>query len=172
MLAAFLLLLECFSFKINPLGLHITILLWTVTTAGFFLFDNGLLLKWWFYPNWAVWYRQRGPGATPTLLDNTLHRVNLWKSTSITRGFILFIIWSVPILYAQYLLSIIVFIPHTVLNMLGLRFVKAWGGLLRPKLFVLHSAKWRVSDLFHPWGSSNAMYDSGLSHSWREVHSL
>jgi dimethylaniline monooxygenase (N-oxide forming) len=150
MLAVFLLLLECFRLDLNPLGVWLTLLLWVVTAVGFFLVDNGLLLKWWFYPNWAIWYRQRGPGAVCTLPGTVLQRVNLWEATSITVGFVLLVLWSVPSFYAQRLLSVFVFVPHVILTALGLRFPKAWGGLLRPKLFALHSNQWRVSDLFLP----------------------
>ncbi|CZR56845.1 uncharacterized protein PAC_06734 [Phialocephala subalpina] len=118
-------------------------LLWVATAAGFFLFENGLLLKWWFYPHWAIWYRQRGPGAVPTLPGAVLQRVNLWKATHITLGFVLLVLWSVPTFYAQRL-------PYVVLTALRLNFSKAWGGLLRPKLFALHGTQWRVSDLFLP----------------------
>jgi dimethylaniline monooxygenase (N-oxide forming) len=150
MLAVLLLLLKYFHLNLNPLGLWFPWLLWAVTVAGFFLFDNGLLLKWWFYPNWAMWYRQRGPGAIPTLPGTVLRRVNLWKATRITMGFVLLVLWSVPTFYTQRLLSIFVFVPHAILTALGYRFRKAWGGLLRPKLFALHGTEWRVSDLFLP----------------------
>ena len=150
LLAVLMLLLDYFNLNPNTLGPWFSTLLWAVTMAGFFLFDNGLLIKWWFYPNWAVWYRQRGPGAVPALPGTVMRRVNLWTATAITEGFILLILWSVPILYAQRLLSILLFIPYTVLTALGLSFPKAWGGLLRPKLFVLHSAQWRIFDLFLP----------------------
>jgi dimethylaniline monooxygenase (N-oxide forming) len=150
MLAVLLLLLECFRIRPIPLGNWFPLQLWVATMAGFFLFDNGLILKWWFYPHWAVWYRQRGPGAIPTLPGTLLRRVNLWKATAITRGFVLVVLWSVPNFYAQRLLSFLVFVPHTILAALGFCFPKAWGGLLRPKLFSLHGTKWRVSDLFLP----------------------
>ena len=150
MLAVFLLLLEYFYPHLHLLGLRFSLLLWAVTVIGFFLFDNGLLLKWWFYPHWAVWYRQRGPGAVPTLSTNVMRRVNLWKATSITNGFVLLVLWSLPTFYVQRLLSIFLFVPHVILTALGLRFPKAWGGLLRPKLFALHGTQWRVSDLFLP----------------------
>jgi len=150
LLAVLLLLLNCFYASLNPFGLRFSALLWAVTVAGFVLFDNGLMIKWWFYPNWAVWYRQRGPGAIPSLLGGVLRRVNLWTSMAITKGFVLIILWSVLTLYAQRLLSLLVFVPHTILTALGLRFPKAWGGLWRPKLFVLHNTRWRASDLFLP----------------------
>jgi dimethylaniline monooxygenase (N-oxide forming) len=150
MLAVLLLLLGCFSTNLNPFSLRFSSLLWAFTTAGFFLYDNGLILKWWFYPNWAVWYRQRGPGAVPTLPGTLMQRVNLWKSTQITTGFVLLLAWSVPTFYAQRLLSLFVFVPHLILAALGQRLPKAWGGLLRPKLFALHGTQWRLSDLFMP----------------------
>jgi dimethylaniline monooxygenase (N-oxide forming) len=150
MLSVMLLLLECFPLSLNPLNLVSTLLLWAITAAGFFLFDNGLLFKWFFYPNWAIWYRQRGPGATPTLPAAVLRRVDVWKATSITRGFVLVVLWYVPTFYAQRLLSLFMFAPHVILTAFGLRFPKAWGGLLVPKLFALHGTQWRVSDLFMP----------------------
>lgn len=146
MLAILLLLLRISFFSAQWVGA----VLWSVTMASFFLYDNGLLIKWWYYPNWPVWYRQRGPGAVPSLLNDTLHRVDLWKATAITRGFVLMILWSVPTYYAQRLLSIVLFLPQIVLTRIGIPFPKAWGGLLRPKLFVLHSNEWRFSDLFLP----------------------
>jgi dimethylaniline monooxygenase (N-oxide forming) len=150
MLAVLLLLLQCFGLRSAALGDWLPLQLWAATVAGFFLFDNGLLLKWWFYPSWAMWYRQRGPGAIPTLPSSVLHRVNLWKATDITRGFVLVVLWSVPNFYAQRLLSPFVFTVHTILAALGLPFPKGWGGLLRPKLFSLHGTEWRLSDLFLP----------------------
>ncbi|KIW34271.1 uncharacterized protein PV07_01061 [Cladophialophora immunda] len=68
-------------------GIRSTLLMWAVSMAGFFVLYDGLLIKWWFYPHWAVWYRQRGPNADPALLDGVLNRVNLWKSTAITSGY-------------------------------------------------------------------------------------
>ncbi|KAK9414631.1 putative FAD/NAD(P)-binding domain-containing protein [Seiridium unicorne] len=131
-------------------GLQAPAFLWLATVVGFLAYDDGLLIKWWFYPNWSVWYRQRGPGASPGHLYETLNRMKLWRSTAITRGFVLLIFWIVPTYYLQRLLSVLLFVPHIILYMLGLSFPKAWGGLLRPKLFVLHSNPWRFSDLFMP----------------------
>lgn len=150
MLAVLLLLLEWFGMNMNPLGLWPASLLWAGTMAGFILFNNGLLIKWWFYPQWPMWYRQRGPGAVTTLPGIILRRVNLWKSTTITRGFVLLILRSVPTFYAQRLLSPLMFPLHVILDALGFRFPKAFGGLLRPKIFVLHGNRWRLSDLFLP----------------------
>lgn len=124
--------------------------LWLGTLISFFVLEDGLLIKWWFYPHWSVWYRQRGPAADPTLLLAVLDRVNIWKATAITIGFVLLVVWSVLTLYVQCLLSGPVFLLHTIFTALGLRFPKRWGGLLRPKMFVLHDTEWRLSDLFLP----------------------
>lgn len=123
---------------------------WALTIVPFFTIRNGLLIKWWFYPHWNVWYRQRGPDANPLLLERIMQRVNLWEATAITTGFVLLILWSWPMYYAQRLISIIAFVPDIVLATMGVRFPKTWGALLRPKLFALHSSKWRISDLFLP----------------------
>ncbi|KAM0813176.1 putative FAD/NAD(P)-binding domain-containing protein [Seiridium cardinale] len=131
-------------------GLQGPAFLWLATVVGFLAYDDGLLIEWWFYPNWSVWCRQRGPGASPGHLHETLSRVKLWRSTAITRSFVLLVFWIVPIYYLQRLLSVLVFVPHIILHMLGLSFLKAWGGLLRSKLFALHSNPWRFSDLFMP----------------------
>jgi dimethylaniline monooxygenase (N-oxide forming) len=120
------------------------------TLLGFLLVDDGLLIKWWLYPQWPVWYRQRGPSANPALLKNVLRRVPLWKSTAVTPGFLLLLVWSIPTYYFQRLLSPILFLPHLILAALGIRFRESWGGLLRPKMVVLHSGVWRFSDLFLP----------------------
>lgn len=124
--------------------------LWLGTLISFFVLEDGLLIKWWFYPHWSVWYRQRGPGADPALLLAVLDRVNIWRATAITIGFVLLVVWSVLTLYVQCLLSGPVFLVHTIFTALGLRFPKRWGGLLRPKMFVLHDTEWRLSDLFLP----------------------
>lgn len=153
LLAGLLLTLRaCFgsSSPLVPLRVQSALLLWIGSAASFLILHDGLLIKWWFYPHWAVWYRQRGPNANPTLLGAVLGRVNLWKSTAITRGFVLLILWSVPTFYAQRLLSLFIIVPSMVLGALGIRFPEAWGGLLRPKLFVLHSCPWRLTDLFLP----------------------
>ncbi|OAA60598.1 hypothetical protein SPI_05722 [Niveomyces insectorum RCEF 264] len=123
-----------------PASMWHPVLLWAATVAGFLLYRDGLLIKWWLYPQWPVWYRQRGPGANPTLLQGVLNRVPLWKYTAITRGFI----WLLR------LLSLPLFLPHLLLEAAGIRFREAWGGLLRPKMVVLHSGIWRLLDLFMP----------------------
>jgi dimethylaniline monooxygenase (N-oxide forming) len=123
---------------------------WLASVAGFFLYDDGLLIKWWFYPQWSVWYRQRGPGARPEYISHVLDRVRLLRSTKINAGFVLLVGWSIPTYYLQQLLNLVLFVAHVILETLGLSFPKAWGGLWRPKLFVLHSNPWRISDLIMP----------------------
>jgi dimethylaniline monooxygenase (N-oxide forming) len=135
---------------LGNISLWYPLLLWVATTSGFVFLYDGLLVKWWLFPQWPVWYRQRGPGAKPIVLQTVLRRVPLWKSTAITPGFILLLLWSIPTFYIQRLLSLFLFLPHIALTALGLRFREAWGGLLRPKMVVLHSNIWRVSDLFLP----------------------
>lgn len=149
-LAVFLMVLGCFWPSLNPLSFAATVLLWTGTAAGSLVVQDGMLFKWWVYPNWSVWYRQRGPRAEPKLLSDVLQRVNLWTSTSVTRGFILLVVYSLPTFYMQPLLSLLVFVPYAILNALGFRFRRAWGGLLRPKIFALHNTAWHLSDLFLP----------------------
>ncbi|ETS79070.1 hypothetical protein PFICI_08923 [Pestalotiopsis fici W106-1] len=124
--------------------------LWMATVAGFFLYDDGLLIKWWFYPQWSVWYRQRGPGARPGYLSHVLGRVRLRRSTKINAGFALLVGWSIPTFYLQQVLNMVLFVAHVILETLGLPFPKAWGGLWRPKLFVLHGNPWRITDLIRP----------------------
>lgn len=125
-------------------------LLWVVTVVGFLFYDDGLLIKWWLYPQWPVWYRQRGPHANPALLKAAMKRVPLWKSTAITRGFVLLLVWSIPTFYLQRFLSFFLFVPHLIFTALGVRYSEVWGGLLRPKMVVLHSGIWRAKDLFMP----------------------
>lgn len=137
-------------FGLNPLGFWPTFVTWLATLAGFFLIDDGVLIKWWFYPNWAVWYRQRGPGAQPALLKHVLGRVKLRRATAITTGFALFVSWAVIAFYVQRLLSPLLFLPNAMLARMNHRFPKAWGGFLKPKLFALHDCPWRFSDLFLP----------------------
>jgi dimethylaniline monooxygenase (N-oxide forming) len=123
---------------------------YSLATATFFFLYSGRLIKWWFYPHWSAWYRQRGPGSDPRLLDSLLDRVNIWRCTAITRGFVLLLLWSIPSLYIQQLLSIPLFLIARILHLTGLRYGKKLGGLLRPKLFALHGTEWRLKDLFVP----------------------
>lgn len=135
---------------IGPRFCPLDLVLWLGTLMSFLLLEDGLLVKWWFYPHWSVWYRQRGPGANTKLLQGVLDRVSIWRATAITRGFVLLLIWSALALYAQRLLSGPVFIVHSIFTAMGLRFPRRWGGMLRPKIFALHNAEWRLSDLFLP----------------------
>jgi hypothetical protein len=73
MLATVLLLLN--HTGVSTLGSSFAGRLWIVIVAGFFLYDDALLIKWWFYPQWPVYYRQRGLGAVPGLLKSVLERV-------------------------------------------------------------------------------------------------
>lgn len=148
-LAVVSLALHWFNMMEPRLG-RLALALWVSTLAGFLILEDGLLFKWWFYPHWSVWYRQRGPDADPTLLKTVLSRVNIWRATAITRGFVLLLVWSVMTVYMQWLLSVPVFIVYTIFISVGLRFSKRWGGMLRPKMFALHDAEWRLSDLFLP----------------------
>ena len=42
------------------------------TLVGFFLVDDGRIIKWWLFPQWPVYYRQRGPGADLAKLREVL----------------------------------------------------------------------------------------------------
>lgn len=132
------------------LSMRASVLLWAWSMIGFFLFDDGVLLKWWFYPHWAVWYRQRGPGADPILLKRLLGRVNLWESTAITRGFVLLILWSVPAYYVQRLTTVMLLVAKTILAAFGIQVQGYWGTQLLPKLYSLHGCPVRFSDIFLP----------------------
>jgi dimethylaniline monooxygenase (N-oxide forming) len=136
--------------SLSPFNVWGMVAAYSLATATFFVLYSGLLIKWWFYPHWSVWYRQRGPGSDPRLLDSLLDRVNIWRSTAITRGFVLLLLWSIPSLYIQQLLSIPLFLIARILHLTGLRYGKKLGGLLKPKLFALHGTKWRLKDLFVP----------------------
>ncbi|EXJ75294.1 uncharacterized protein A1O5_01990 [Cladophialophora psammophila CBS 110553] len=132
------------------LSLHFTLQMWALSMASFFILYDGLPIKWWFYPHWAVWYRQRGPNANPALLHGVLKQVNLWTSTAITSGFVLLVLWSIPTYYAQRILSVVLFASSAIPTALGIHLPEAWGILLRPKLFSLHGCPWRMSDLYMP----------------------
>ncbi|KAH8897900.1 FAD/NAD(P)-binding domain-containing protein [Thozetella sp. PMI_491] len=123
---------------------------WIGTLLAFTVVDDGLLIQWWLYPQWPVWYRQRGHGANPAHLRGILKRVPLWRSTAVTPGFLLLLFWSIPTFYLQRLIAPLLLVPHLLFTALGIRFREAWGGLLRPKMVVLHSGVWRLSDLFLP----------------------
>ncbi|MCJ1333993.1 hypothetical protein MMC10_010700 [Thelotrema lepadinum] len=149
---ALLLLQFCQGFHTasGNLGSWLTMFLWASSVVGFLTLHQGLLFKWWFFPHWAVWYRQRGPGAKPELLDGILERVNVWQATSVTSGFVLLLAWSVPAFYAQRLLSVVLFIIQAFQTSLGAKSDVNWKESLKPKLFALHDCLWRVEDLYLP----------------------
>lgn len=133
-----------------PLSLRNNFLLWAASIVGMLLLYDGLLIKWWFYPHWAVWYRQRGPNAQPVLVDEIMSRVRLWRSTAITPGFVLLVAWSIPTFYIQRILSVVLFVPGAILAASGIHWSRVRGGLFRPKLIALHSCPWKLSDLYMP----------------------
>lgn len=59
--------------------------------------------------------------------------------TNIPCRSVLLIIWGVSTFHVQRVLSILLFVPNSLLTSFGLPFTRAWGGLLRPKIFALHS---------------------------------
>ncbi|CAI6342050.1 unnamed protein product [Periconia digitata] len=150
LLAVAALSLLAFAPTLSPLSLRSAALLWISTFLSFFMWEDGLMIKWWFYPHWPIWYRQRGPGANPKLVSEILQRNNIWKDTKITRGFVLLVFWSWWTYYAQRAISFVLFIPHVLAKSFGIRFGKTWGGFLVPKIYVLHDAEWRFADLFLP----------------------
>jgi dimethylaniline monooxygenase (N-oxide forming) len=134
----------------SPITLKSAALLWFGTFVSFFTLYDGLMIKWWFYPHWPIWYRQRGPDADPKMVDAVFSRTNIWRDTKITRGFVLLVFWSWWTYYAQRLLSVFFIVPHVLGKLFGIRFAKAWGGFLVPKIYVLHDTEWRFSDLVLP----------------------
>ncbi|PVH94896.1 FAD/NAD(P)-binding domain-containing protein [Periconia macrospinosa] len=150
LLAVAALALLAFAPNLCPIGFKTAALLWGGTLISFFVLYDGLMIKWWFYPHWPIWYRQRGPDANPTLVSEIFSRSNIWRDTKITRGFVLLVFWSWWTYYAQRVISLFFFIPHTLAKWYGVRFGKAWGGFFVPKIFTLHDTEWRFSDLLHP----------------------
>ena len=124
--------------------------LWIVTAASFFRIENGLLIKWWVFPQWSVWYRQRGPGAHQRLLEETLRKAEIREHVHINLRFAMFVIWGILTVYAQRFLSLVIFLVLDVINARAMPIPPAWMNELRPKLFALHSPTWRLEDLFHP----------------------
>ncbi|KAJ8610363.1 hypothetical protein CTAYLR_003861 [Chrysophaeum taylorii] len=43
-------------------------------------------IKYWIYPNWAYWYRTRGPGKDPSVVDDVLARFPLKQGLSASNG--------------------------------------------------------------------------------------
>jgi len=150
MLGVMALLLCAFAPDLGFFSIKSAALLWFGTLLSFFTLYDGLMIKWWFYPHWPVWYRQRGPHADQKMVKAVLSRTNIWRDTKITSGFLLLVFWSWWTYYAQRLLSIFFIVPHMLGKLFGIRFSKAWGGFLVPKIFVLHDTEWRFSDLFLP----------------------
>lgn len=141
----------------NVLGTWSGAVIWAGTLALFFVLHDGILIQWSFFAHWPVWYRQRGPGADPSLINTLLRSVKLGgqsvklrESRVVTMFTILLLLWVWPTLYLQRLTSMILFVPYALLKLLEIRFPKGWGGLLRPKMFILHDAEWRISDICAP----------------------
>jgi dimethylaniline monooxygenase (N-oxide forming) len=126
------------------------VLLWIVTAIFFFQIENGLLIKWWIFPQWSVWYRQRGPGAQPQLLWETMQKVRLREHVHINLRFAMFVVWCILSVYVQRVLSVFIFLALGVTSAATMPTPLAWMNELRPKLFALHSPVWRFEDLFLP----------------------
>lgn len=124
--------------------------LWLTTFALGCILHDGFLPKWWFVPRWPVWYRQRGPGARPELLKSRLASITLAEDVNFSGPLMVAISCMVLALYAQRFMCLLLFIPHQFAAMLGVRYSKTFGSLLRPRLYSLHSAIWRISDLYLP----------------------
>ena len=150
MLAVVLLSLHAIRPEWTYATLQMSSLLWLTTFILFFVLHNGILIKWWFFPHWPIWYRQRGPGSDPKLFQDVLSRTSIWRDTKISKGFVLLVFWSWWTYYAQRVLSFFVIGPHVLAKRLGVRFPKAWGGFLVPKIYVLHDTQWKFADLFLP----------------------
>ncbi|GLA66044.1 hypothetical protein AtubIFM55763_003210 [Aspergillus tubingensis] len=142
--------LRCWSTTLIPFSMSTLLVLWVGTAISLCTLHDGLLIKWWLYPHWGVWYRYRGPGANPSVLNALLTRLSLRNSIALDPLFITYLIWFVLSTYIQRLLLIFLFVPSALLSAMGVRFPEAWGGLFRPKRFVLHGCEWRFSDLFLP----------------------
>ena len=54
MLTVVLLVLQLCCSTLPTWSLRCTMVFWILSTAGFFFHKDGLLIKWWFYPHWAV----------------------------------------------------------------------------------------------------------------------
>ncbi|KAI0914433.1 hypothetical protein F4823DRAFT_354539 [Ustulina deusta] len=134
----------------NTKLLSFAAIVWVTTAAALFVIEDGLLIKWWFYPQWAVWYRLSGVGARPDIVRGTLARAPLRTATAVTPYFAIFVLWSVPSFYVQYLISMLLFACRPVLSAAAVESFIGWSAWFKPKLYVLHDCPWRVSDLFLP----------------------
>ncbi|KAF2167257.1 hypothetical protein M409DRAFT_22684 [Zasmidium cellare ATCC 36951] len=110
---------------------------------------DGLLVEWLLCPRWPIWYRQRGPDARPDLVAARLTAIELGKDIVISPPLIVAMVCMTFALYAQHVLSMVLFVLHTGAAVVNVRYTSAFG-LWRPRLFGLRSAIWRVRDLLHP----------------------
>jgi dimethylaniline monooxygenase (N-oxide forming) len=150
MISVALMALSCYDCRLNPLSLRLTLALYMCTLLSFFTWKEGLLIKWWFYPQWSIWYRLRGPGSNPSLVHDLLRRVPLQTSTSVTPFLVVYSIFCIPSYYFQRFLSPVVFILYVSLKALNVDCDHIWLGWMRPKQYILHSCPWRPSDLLLP----------------------
>ncbi|KAK5988086.1 Flavin-containing monooxygenase 5-like protein [Cladobotryum mycophilum] len=105
MLSVLLLGIQAFNSSLVPFTLLQTLAFWAGSAFLSLTIHNGLLFRWYFYPQWAVWYRLRGPNAKPWLFEDMKARTSIIKRTTITRGFMWLVVWSIPTYYAQRLIS-------------------------------------------------------------------
>lgn len=115
-----------------------------------FIPNKSLITKWWVFPHFPAWYRQRGPGAKPEECYALLDRVTAWKNTAWPPGFWLWLAYSMPLFYIQRCLLIVGFLAERLLSTLGLDALAAHLVMLRPKIFALHNCSPTFLDLLMP----------------------
>ncbi|KAI1334897.1 hypothetical protein F5Y15DRAFT_409363 [Xylariaceae sp. FL0016] len=128
----------------------IAVAAWMSTTATFFVVEEGLLIKWWFYPQWAVWYRLSGAGARPKIVRDTLARAPLRSAIALTPYFAIFVLWSVLSFYVQRFLSVLMLMCQLIVSRTTLTSLGGWFGWLTPKLYILHDCPRSPLDYFLP----------------------
>ena len=113
-------------------------------------YDHCIMIKFWFLPQWPVWFRLRGPGSGIGGWQDTMRSIPIRRDIEFSRGFLLFLAWCLPARYVQWLLSPAIYVLEGFANLL------CWGGtscrlsMLRPKFLTQHGGSWKLTDFFHP----------------------
>ncbi|GAT30986.1 class V chitinase [Aspergillus luchuensis] len=89
--------LRCCSTTLIPFSMSALLVLWLGTAITLCTLHDELLIKWWLYPHWGVWYRYRGPGANPPLLNALLARLSPRNSTVLDPLFITYLVWFIDL---------------------------------------------------------------------------
>ena len=113
-------------------------------------YDDCIMIKFWFLPQWPVWFRLRGPGSNIGRWQDTMGSIHIRRDIEFSRGFLLFLAWCLPARYIHWLVSPAIYVLEGFANVLGLGGTSRRLSMLRPKFLKQHGGSWKLTDFFHP----------------------